>query len=319
MAGMFRVLDWQANLEGELSWLISPAGRCWRRRQLTPPPEETAAQVCFRDGMAQYRHYTPAANAQAKACFLAAIQADPRYVRAYALLAATERQAWTLGWTADRAAAHARALQYAEQAVALARQEAAPQPSLPGALVQWAFTLSYSQRHEEAAAAAEESVRHRPTYADGWAVWGQVLAYRSQPGAALGKMARAIALHVQPPVFYTYHIGLAHYVDGLVRERRQAPDAADAYADAATHLRAACATNPDFRPGRIYLAATLWALGETAEAHQEMEVVHAMGRIRTTDPAFAAVMREVNPFEDRSIVEHLIQVWQAAAAGEDVA
>ena len=36
--------------------------------------------------------------------------------------------------------------------------------------------------------------------------------------------------------------------------------------------------------------------------------------IRTTDPAFAAVMREVNPFEDRTVVENLIRVWQAAAA-----
>ena len=67
--------------------------------------------------------------------------------------------------------------------------------------MQWAFTLSYSQRHEEAAAAAKESVRHRPTYADGWAVWGQVLAYRSQPEAALEKMARAMALHVRRPSF----------------------------------------------------------------------------------------------------------------------
>lgn len=284
----------------------------------TPTTPHAAAQACFRDGLEQYRHYTPAANAQAQACFRAAIQEDPSFARAYALLAATERQAWTLGWTTDRAAAHTRALQYAEQAVTLARQEDDPQPSLPGALVQWAFTLSYSQRHAEAAAAAEEAVRHLPTYADGWAVWGQVLAYRSQPDAALEKMAHAMRLHDTPPVFYVYHLGLAHYVAGLLRERRQASGTAYAYMQAAAHLRTARTTNPEFRPGRIYLAATLWALGEAAEAHQEMEVIHAMGRIRTTDPAFAAVMHDVNPFEDRSIVEHLIQVWQAAAAGEAV-
>ena len=283
-------------------------------KAITSTTEGTAAQACFRDGMAQYRHYTPAANAQAKACFLAAIQADPRFARAYALLAATERQAWTLGWTADRAAAHAPALQYASWP--------SPWPgrklphSRPAGGAGESFTLLYSQRHEEAAAGSRRS---RCSLADvcRWLGRGADSAYRTQPGAALEKMARATALHVQPPVFYGYHIGLAHYVNGLCASGAR-PQMPPTPTRTLRRIRAARATNPDFRPGRIYLAATLWALGETAEARQEMEVIHAMGRIRTTNPAFAAVMREVNPFEDRSIVDHLIRAWQAAAAGEAV-
>jgi adenylate cyclase len=278
-----------------------------------------AAQAHYDAGMASYRRYTAAANAEARTHFLAATAADPHDARAHALLGAAERQAWTLGWTADRAAAKALALQYGEQAVALARQEADPQPSLPSALVQLAFTLGYRRSHDAAEAAAADAVRHRPTYADGWAVWGQILAYRSHPEAALEKMTRALALHPAPPVFYGYHVGLAHYVSGVLRDRHgQASGAVQAYRHAAEQLRTVRTANPDFRPGRIYLAATLWALGHQDEAHQEMEVLDAMGRIRPTDPAFAAVMRDVNPYEDASITDHLTAVWQAAYRWQEV-
>ena len=97
--------------------LVGPA------EAITSPPEGTAARSASATGLSGIGTIPRRRMPRPRRASSPPSSPIPATCRAYALLAATERQAWTLGSTADRAAAHARALQYAEQAVILAREE----------------------------------------------------------------------------------------------------------------------------------------------------------------------------------------------------
>ena len=277
-----------------------------------PFTSQPAAWDLFVRGAQAYRRYTPDANRQARALFEEALATDPTFARATASLSATHRQDWTLLWSTDPAWSLAEAHRLAQRAVALARQERPPQPSLPHTLEQWAYVLTYSADHQAALAAAQEAVTVQPDYADGWTVWAHALTFAGQPDEALDKTRQAMRLSPTDPhpFFYDYHLGHAYYVKGALTGER------DAYEQAEGHLRECLRKNPSFRPPRTILAAVLWERGRHTEAGQEMATMRAMGRMLASEdpPAFRAYVTAAHPYAHAAILERLIAIWTAAEA-----
>jgi adenylate cyclase len=272
-----------------------------------PYTDNVEAWQYFVQGADFYRRYTKAENAQARALFAQAIRLDDQFARAYALLAATHRQDWTLAWSPDPAASEAEADRLAQHAVDLARLEPEPKPSLPYALQQLVYVRLYQSRHQEAQEAAEEAVRRNPNYADGIAVLAQVLIYRGQTRYALDRMEIAKRLDPKYPAYYDYHVGQAYYVEGFLTGQNQH------YVTAELQLREALKKNPNFRPARIYLAAVLWALDRQDEATAEMTIlIQKLGRRSARDPGVRQHLQQVNPYEDPAITTRLIESWERA-------
>jgi adenylate cyclase len=268
-----------------------------------PYTDNVEAWENFMQGADFYRRYTKADNARARVFFETAIRLDPKFARAYALLAATHRQDWTLAWTQDRETSEAEAYRLAQRAVDLSRVEPEPKPSLPYALQQLAFVLLYKRRLQEASAAAEETVQRNPNYADGYAVWAQVLIYRGQPLYGLDRMEIAKRLDPKYPIYYDHHVGHAYYVEGVLTSAQDPNSSRLHFEKAETHLREALGKNENFRPARAYLVPVLWERGRQDEAKAEMTILIQKGFDRT----HASI-----PYENEAIIRRLIDVWQAA-------
>jgi adenylate cyclase len=274
-----------------------------------PYTDSVLAWEYFMRGLALFRLYKKEDNAQARELFEKAISLDPEFARAYATLAATHRQDWTLAWTQNRETSETLAYHLAQYAVELAKKELEPKPSLPYALQQWAYVLLYGRRHQEASEAAEKAVQRNSNYADGYAVWAQVLIYWGQPRDAIDKMEKAKLLNPKYPAYYDFHVGQAYYVEGFLNQEQK-----QHYAMAETHLRKALEKSPNFRPARVYLVAVLWELDRQDEARAEMARLREMGRPQASqDPEqFKKYVQQTHPYENEAITTRLIDVWQAA-------
>jgi adenylate cyclase len=270
----------------------------------------------FKQGADLYRRFKKEDNAQARVLFEEAIRLDPEFARAYALLAATHRQDWTLAWTEDRETSNTLAYRLAQHAVDLARLEPEPKPSLPYTLLQWAYVLLYNKRHYEASVVAEEAVQRNPNYTDGYAVWAQVLIYRGQPLYAIDRMEIAKRLDPKYPAYYDYHVGQAYYVEGFLTAETDVNASRQYYKQAETHLREALRKNQYFRSARTYLVAVLWEdLERQEEARAEMTIlIQNLGRPRASENLvwFQEYIQQTHPYENGRIITHLIDVWQRA-------
>jgi|RhiMethySRZTD1v2_1073278.scaffolds.fasta_scaffold393437_1 adenylate cyclase len=277
-----------------------------------PAPSQDDAWDCYRKGVERYLRFTPQDNLEARRLFEQATQADPQCARAYGLRAATYRQAWTFGWTPDPARALAEAARWAQHAVALARREPPPQPSLPHVLEQWGFVCLYQGHHTEAQVVSEEAIRCAPHLANGHGLAALVQIYRGQPDTALRHTAEALRLDPRGSHFYDYHRGQAYTVWGLLTEEADLTAAQPLYQLAAKHLRASLHTSPNFRSARTYLVAALQALGQQEEAGAETTILRAQGRPPAADPQFQALIERTHPYEDSVITRRLLALWQAA-------
>jgi tetratricopeptide (TPR) repeat protein len=133
----------------------------------------------------------------------------------------------------------------------------------------------YRREHNEATQRAEEAVKRNPNYADGYAVWAQVLIYSGEPKEALDKLEKAIKLNPITPFFYLYHLGQANYVWGVL-DRLAAPDDPNVgrqrFEEAEKHLREALAKSNNFRPARSYRVAVLRELDRQVDAVKEINI-----------------------------------------------
>src|SRR4029434_1199628 len=147
----------------------------------------------------------------------------------------------TLLWTADPARAEARALRLAEHAVALARLELAPQPSLPYALEQRGFARLYQDDHAGCIEDAKEALAH-PSSSDqakarARALLAHALTYLGDPTKALDHLAEAEALYNPPPFTIRYNKGHVLAVRAYQMHHAGQPGSEAQYAQAADYLQ----------------------------------------------------------------------------------
>jgi adenylate cyclase len=296
-----------------------------------------AAWEYYQRGAELYRRFAKEDNAHARALFEKAIDLDPEFARAYALLAGTHRQDWIFAWTQDRDTSQELAYRLGDKAVELASRELEPKPSLPHVLHQWGLILLYRRQHQEASKAAERAVQLNPKFADGHALGALVLIYRGEPEKALGKTQDAIDLHslgtqdANPkyPVTYDYYRGLAYYVWGFQTAGTDANASSQHYQQAEKHLRFAIKRYKNYRSARTYLVAVLWELGQRMreagqdDAAQALEMqargemvilIQDLGRPRPSQDLeqFTKYIQQTHPYENEAIITRLIGLWQAA-------
>ncbi|NND19320.1 MAG: hypothetical protein HKN98_12145 [Silicimonas sp.] len=196
-------------------------------------------------GLRPLRTFTEGGVLEARDYFRRAIEADPDYARAHANLALTYGTSvmFRLG---ENPANQEIALREAELAVAL-------DPQLPQAQFAMAVVLLSIERHAEAIQASREAIRLEPSYADGYAVLAQTLAFGGDKQEALASIQSAMEL--SPRYTFAYLWVEGHILFQLRR-----------YDEARTVLEEVVARNPAMLLGRLTLAATYGHLGLEDEA-----------------------------------------------------
>jgi adenylate cyclase len=283
-----------------------------------PYTSSGVAWEVFMRGAELFRRFTPKDNANARALFEKAIGLDPKFARAYAILAATHRQDYYGRWSQDPESSEDLAYRMAQKAVELARNELEPKPSLPFALEQMGWVLLYREKHEEARQAAKEAVKLNPNYADGYALWAQVLVYLGKPEQALGKSQEAIKHNPKIPFFYDYHRGQAYYVWGVLTSAEDPKASKQHFEQAEIHLRKALGKNDNFRAARSYLVAVLSELDRQDEAKKEMNISLEKGEpwveiLKSGNQRLADEhIRTLTPYANQEIRNRLADAWRKA-------
>jgi TolB-like protein/DNA-binding winged helix-turn-helix (wHTH) protein/tetratricopeptide (TPR) repeat protein len=218
--------------------------------------ESFEAYEHFLRGRQRYYRFAREDNLAARSFYLKAIELDPTYARAHAMLALTYRQEFVNGWSDHHQKTLDAAMQLAEQAIALDAE-------IPEAY--FVKGLVHRERKEflDAILAAEKAIEIDPSYADGHIVAGSVLylAGRAEEGLAL--VEKAMRLNPHYPHNYQLCQGQALYVLG-------------SYEDAADAFKAGIERYPQSERLHLWLAATYAQLGEAQHAKNEIDAVYAL-------------------------------------------
>lgn len=192
---------------------------------------------------------TRESNARAEEMFRSAISLDNGFAAAYAELSQALWLASFYGWSEGEGVL--------DDAVTVARQAVALDPSLPQGYTHLATALAFQNKLDEAIVAARRAVALDANYATGYARLALVLSFTGAPDEALAAARKAIEL--DPYSFVA------------LRQRGQAHFMSGRYEQAAADFRASLALNPDFGAGHSWLAATYGWLGDEQKARAEAD------------------------------------------------
>src|SRR5215510_8663939 len=161
------------------------------RFKLAPTSNLEAYDFLLRGGEALGRAWMEVkkeANAQAQQMCEKAIELDPKYGGAYAMLGFTYWLDYFYRWNPDRA-------QSLERAFALVQRAAALDDSLP--VPHRVLSLVYlgKTRHDQAIAEAERAIALDPNNAEAYMGLGSTLAMAGRPEEAIGLIEKAMRLN----------------------------------------------------------------------------------------------------------------------------
>ena len=185
--------------------------------------------------------------------FEQAIKLDPQYARSYGALAIVFSRMATNAFTDSPVEAEDRALEMAKKAVEL-------NDSLPHTYWALGFVHLYRNEFEEAAKSVEKSVNIAPNYADGYGLLALIHNRLGNPDEAMKFITKGMKLNPHYSWDYPYNLGRAHYYKGN-------------YAKAIELLRKALARNENTMQPRLYLTASLSAVGMQEDAEWEVEQI----------------------------------------------
>jgi adenylate cyclase len=197
-------------------------------------------------GREQLRSGTSEANAFARECFERAIDADPRFAFAHALLGWTHWADARANWSRSPDESLARAAALADKALALDAGQADA----------WALrgmVCLIQQRYEEAVTAAEHAIAEGANAA-GPVMWaGQIFTFSGRPEVGLAMLQKVSRLSPLPPPHYFTVLGNCYRILGRNEE------ALDAY-------RRGLQEAPQTVNGLVGMALVLARAGRDAEA-----------------------------------------------------
>jgi adenylate cyclase len=190
--------------------------------------------------------------AQARQMWEKAIELDPQYATACALLSLTYFLEWFYTLRQDQ--------QALEQAFALAQKAVSLDDSLPMAHGVLGMVYLMQKQHEQALAEAQRAVSLDPSAADNYVSLGLILAYVGRPEEAIEVWQKAMRLNPHYPTSYSNALGWGYL---LTRQ----------YDEGITVLKNAISRNPNFPPLRGTLAIIYSELGRDEEARAEGAVM----------------------------------------------
>jgi adenylate cyclase len=221
-------------------------------------------------------------NRTARDFYQSAVDLDPGFASAYAMLGWTHAFDAMNGWSADREQSLDSAMYFANKAIALD----ADQP-----IAYFVRGLAYRERKEyiKAMVDAEKAIELNPSYANGHLLLSSLLYYGGRPEEGLAMIERSMRLNPHHPYNYSFHLGQAYFV--LKR-----------YHEAIAALRDAAASYPSSERLHVWLAASYAYTGNMDEANWEADQIMAI------NPDFSLERVEaVYPFIDEADRDHVIE------------
>jgi adenylate cyclase len=215
-----------------------------------------------------------------------AIDLDPKFAAAYALLSLTHSQEWIMGWSQDP--------QSLEHAFELARLAVALDETLPLGHAILGEVYLMKKEHEKAIHEQKKAIALSPNDADGIAGLGGILTWSGRPEETIGLVKKAMRLNPMYQTEYLWNLGHAYYLMGRYQESIET-------------LKRARDRDPDYLPLHVYLAASYSEIGQEEEARAGASEYE---RLSSQTPIEA--WRHRLPYKNQSVLKHLFDSLRKA-------
>ena len=228
-----------------------------------------------------YRFENRAENLKARAYFETAVQLDPKFAAAHAMLAWTYVFEAMNGWSDDRPVTLQQAERIATRAIEI-------DPVLP--LAYFVRGLSYREQHEyiKALVEAQKAIEYDRSYANAYMLLATLLYYAGRPEEGLERIRQAMEINPHHPYNYHFHLGQAYFV------LHRYPEAIEAF-------NQGLSSYPTSERMRVWLAAALAQAGDLEEAKWEAE------QVMTDNPDFSIErMTQSFPFNNSADMDNFI-------------
>ena len=219
------------------------------------------------------------------------LKIDPKYARAYSLLASTHRVAWLNPVNEEYLT-----LAALDRAISLARTAIEFDPNLPEAYAELAYNIIRKRDFDAAAVAVERAIALNPNFAD-YRV-AQVLYSVGAPARAIEIAKAQMRLDPFHPHFAPLIAGVAYY---LLKE----------YREAQRWLREATGRAPNHQYGHAFLAATYAQLGQLDDARAEAAEV-----VRVNPKYTIGAQKSVSILKRADDSDHLVDGLRKAGLPE---
>lgn len=150
-------------------------------------------------------------NIEARKMYEKAIELDPQYALAYQGLSRTYWLEWFIQVNRN-------ASQSLEHAFSLAQQAIALDNTLPSAHSILGVVAIWKKRHEQALREGERAVARDPNFADGFVNFAQSLVFVGRPQEALSLVEQAMRLNPRYPARYLFTLGVVYRELGRYQE-----------------------------------------------------------------------------------------------------
>lgn len=210
-----------------------------------------------------------------------AIELDPGFGAAYALLAWSTAYDYMNGWSSHPAKTLAKALDLADKALGLHNQ-------LKIAYFAKGLVYREQKHYDKALVEAEKAIAIDANYANAHVLVATLLYYSGKAKEGLERMKLAMRLNPHHPHNYPFHVGQAYFV------LRQYDEAIDAF-------NKGLESRPRSQRLRLWLAAALAQSGEIEDAKWEIEQILAL------NPDFDyKQLHEIFPFKNPDDLNHFL-------------
>ncbi|MCC7428042.1 MAG: hypothetical protein IT557_14165 [Alphaproteobacteria bacterium] len=290
------VFAFQDRIAAQVAGAIHPAVRNAEIALATrKPPESLRAYDLVLRAYPRIWSQNGQLNAEAIALLESAIEADPHYGRAHALLAWCHSQDVVYLWSSDPEASRQAASRATDATAGLIDDDPVALAAVGAAISQCLEDLP------RASACIESALALDPNNAWAWARYAWVAIYRVEPDEAISRFERSLALSPLDPLAVNLHIGIAvaHSQKGE-------------YVQAARLIRDVLYRHPNVTWAYRLLAFTA-ALGDDLPTARE-----AVQKLLAAHPnASIALMRRCHPSRHSSdMFERMIEGWRLAGLPE---
>jgi tetratricopeptide (TPR) repeat protein len=278
------LFELQDEITHAIAGAIEPEILKFERDRIADRPQhsEDAYQLYQRGVWHHYRH-AKEDNIAAQGYFRRALAIDPDYPQALAALALAVCNAGYLGWADD-------AERNYEESFALAQRAVAVDGRYPAARFVLGLTCMWTRRSDRAMAEMRQAIDLNPSFAQPYAILGNMLTYVGQPEETPPFVEKAIRLSPSDPRLFMWlgvlagaHYQLRHYEQAVEVGRRS------------------WTLNRNFPAGLRCVVAGLGQLGRIEEAHT------AVAELKKLDPNLAFVEGVLSRlYHNRDGADHLL-------------
>jgi TolB-like protein/Flp pilus assembly protein TadD len=262
-----------------LSVKLTPDERRRVRRARTSNIEAHDLFLRGREKRAQQAEQT---NAEAKALFEDALEADPQFSAAAAYLSLTYGRDYANQWTRPAHLSLELQVHWAERAVELDEHE----PLAHGVL---AVAYLWVRRHDGALASAKRALELDPNSAFAYMALGWTCHFSGEQERAIELLEKSMQLDPHYPDYYLHFLAQAYFQMGL-------------YDDATALLKRRLEQSPNSDMSRVLLAAAYGWTGRLDEARSEWRQALAI------NPQYSLKhRRDTLPYKDASSFERIVE------------